>query len=201
MPVASELQIFGIQEALKTINDFDKTYRRQITKDIQNGAGKAVVTEARALIPTDYPLPGMSRGSMIAGRTETAYRIGRAEAGVKTIVARRASKERTVQFRRRVPGLGTVYTEPVDFKARPFALLVAQQKDAAAAIWDHAGMVNTSDFVTNLVARGEGTHRQAPRALAPGVAAAMPTVETEVSKILDAVSDILNKELKIERRG
>jgi len=203
MPVSANAQVFGIQETLKELNQFDPTYRRQITKDIQSGAGQLIVTSARSMVPTDYPLTGMARGSMIKGRSETTFQLGNVDRGIKTLVAKRGSKERTVTFTRSlyldgatIPG---AYTQTVDYKARPFALLVAQQKDAAGAIWDHAGVNTRSQFVQNLIARGKGTHPNAPRALAPGVGAVLPEVEHEVSLILDRVSEIMNRNLRIER--
>ena len=203
MPVSANAQVFGIQETLKELNQFDPTYRRQITKDIQSGAGQLIVTSARSMVPTDYPLTGMARGSMIKGRSETTFQLGNVDRGIKTLVAKRGSKERTVTFTRSLYLDGAVipgaYTQTVDYAARPFALLVAQQKDAAGAIWDHAGATTRSQFVQNLIARGKGRNANAPRALAPGVGAVLPEVEREVSLILDRVSEIMNRNLRIER--
>lgn len=203
MPVTANAQVFGIQETLKELNTFDPKYRRQITKDIQSGAGQLIVTSARSLIPTDYPLSGMARGSMIKGRSETTFQLGNVDQGVKTIVAKRGSSARTVTFTRSlyldgatIPG---AYTQTVDYKARPFALLVAQQKDAAGAIWDHAGASTRSQFVQNLIASDKAIVAKAPRSLAPGVGAVLPQVEHEVSLILDRVSEIMNRNLRIER--
>lgn len=203
MPVTGEFEVFGIQEALKEINDFDRVYRRQITTDLQQGAGAEIVRQTRTFIPTDYPLEGMSRGAMIKGRNDTTFSIQRVHAGVKTLVAKRASKERTVTFTRPLYIDGRVipnaYTQDVDFKARPFALLTAQQKDAAGALWDHAGVNERSTFVQNLITYGKQYVAEAPRALALGVGEAMPTVEVEVSKVLDRVSEKLNKNLRLEK--
>lgn len=203
MPVAGELQVFGIQEALKEINSFDRVYRRQITTDLQQGAGTEIVQQTRQFIPTEPPLPGMSRGSLIKGRADTNFAVQRVAAGVRTLVAKRASKERTVTFTRPLYLDGRVipgaYTQDVDFKARPFALLTAQQRDAAGAIWDHAGVNERSQFVQNLITYGQQRTPEAPRALAKGVGEAMPTVEREVSKVIDRVSEKLNRNLKLER--
>jgi len=203
MPVVGEFEVFGIQEALKQINDFDRVYRRQITTDLQQGAGAEIVRQTRSFIPTDYPLEGMARGAMIKGRNDTTFSIGRVSAGVKTLVAKRASKERTVTFTRPllIDGrtIPNAYTKDVDFKARPFALLTAQQKDAAGALWDHAGVNEKSQFVQNLITYGKQREPAAPRALAQGVGEAMPTVEVEVSKVLDRVSEKLNKNLRLEK--
>jgi hypothetical protein len=203
MPVVGDFEVFGIQEALKEINDFDRVYRRQITTDLQQGAGAEIVRQTRSFIPTEYPLEGMARGAMIRGRNDTTFSMGRVSAGVKTLVAKRASKERTVTFTRPlfIDGrtIPNAYTKDVDFKARPFALLTAQQKDAAGALWDHAGVNEKSQFVQNLIAYGKQREPAAPRALAQGVGEAMPTVEVEVSKVLDRVSEKLNKNLRLEK--
>lgn len=203
MPVTGDLQVFGIQEALKEINDFDRKFRRQITTDLQQGAGTEIVQQTRQFIPTEPPLPGMARGGLIKGRRETTFNVQNVQRGVKTLVAKRASRERTVTFTRPLYLDGRVipnaYTQEVDFKARPFALLTAQQKDVAGAIWDHAGVNERSQFVQNLIAYGKQRTPEAPRALAQGVGEAMPTVEVEVSKVLDRVSEKLNRNLKLER--
>ena len=202
MPVAASAQVFGIQQTLAELNKFDPKFRRQITTDIQSGAGRMVVESARSMIPTDYPLSGMKRGSMIAGRNETIYSIANVVNGVKTVVGKRGSRERTVTFKRPLildgRKINNAYTQTVDFKARPYALLVAQQKDAAAALWDHAGIRQGSQFVTNLITDGEGPNARASRSLTPGVVAVMPAVEGELSKIVDRVSVKMNTALKIE---
>lgn len=202
MSVAVKAEVFGIQETLAELNKFDPTFRRQITTDIQSGAGRMVIESARSMIPTDYPLSGMARGSMIKGRNETIYNIKNVLAGVKTVVGKRASRERTVTFNKPLildgRRINNAYTQTVDFKARPYALLVAQQKDAAAALWDHAGINQGSQFVTNLITDGEGPNPRASRSLTPGVNAAMPGVEGELSKIVDRVSVKMNVALKIE---
>jgi len=204
MPVAASAQVFGIQETLAELNKFDPSFRRQITTDIQAGAGKMVVDSARSMIPKDYPLSGMARGSMIKGRNETIYSIKRVLDGVKTVVGKRASRERTVTFKRPLildgRRINNAYTQTVDFKARPYALLVAQQKDAAAALWDHAGINQGSQFVTNLITDGEGPNPRASRSLTPGVVAVMPAVESELSKIIDRVSVKMNRNLKVVNR-
>jgi len=202
MPVAASAQVFGIQQTLAELNKFDPKFRRQITTDIQAGAGRMVVESARSMIPNDYPLSGMARGSMIKGRNETIYNIKNVANGVKTVVGKRASRERTVTFSRPLildgRKINNAYTQTVDFKGRPYALLVAQQKDAAAALWDHAGIRDGSQFVTNLITDGEGPNPRASRSLTPGVVAVMPAVEDELSKIIDRVSVKMNVALKIE---
>jgi hypothetical protein len=202
MPVAASAQVFGIQQTLAELNKFDPKFRRQITTDIQAGAGRMVVDSARSMIPKAYPLSGMARGSMIKGRNETIYNIKNVLDGVKTVVGKRASRERTVTFNKPLildgRRVNNAYTQTVDFKARPYALLTAQQTDAAAALWDHAGIRDNSQFVTNLITEGEGPNARASRSLTPGVVAVMPAVQSELSKIIRRVSVKMNKALQIE---
>ena len=204
MPVVASAQVFGLQQTLAELNKFDPSFRRQITTDIQAGAGRMVVDSARSMIPTDYPLSGMRRGSMIKGRNETTYNIKNVLDGVKTVVNKRASRERTVTFNRPLimdgRKVNNAYTQTVDFNARPYALLVAQQKDAAASLWDHAGIRDNSQFVANLISDGEGPNARASRSLGPGVVAVMPAVQNELSKIIGRVSAKMNTNLKIEYR-
>jgi hypothetical protein len=192
MAVTANTQVYGIREALKEINSFDRKYRRQITKDIQGGAGSLLVSAARQQIPTTPPLTGMRRGNMIKGRDGTKWSTATAQSGIRTVVARAGSKAKSVTF---------ATGESVSYAARPFALLVLQQRDAAAAIWDHAGIKGLrSNFVTNLMAYGDG-RKQAPRAMEPAAESVRPGVEREVAKIVEEVGAAINRNLKLETKG
>ena len=196
MSAVSRVEIYGVQETLKALNEHDRLLRRQITKDIQAGAGKKLVTAARELIPTSKsnpkngklaPLTGMTRGGLIGGRDGTDWNADRVKAGIVTVVGVRARKERTVTFSN-----GNV----ANFKATPYQLLVLRQKDAAGAIWDHAGINRQTQFVSNLVAEGDhvGPAEQ-PRALRPAAEATVPAVEDELLAIIAKVNEILNRNL------
>jgi hypothetical protein len=191
MPATASYQVYGIQEALAEINKVDRTLRRQITKDIQAGAGTRLVTAARSFIPTKSPLSRMVNGNMIKGRDGTGWKRERVLAGIRTIVGKRGSRARTVTFSN---------GRTADFKATQYQLLVLQQKDAAGAIWDHAGIRNGGQFVTNLLAEGEHVGpKAAPRALEPAANSVLPAVEKEVEKIVERVMSIVNRNLVTTR--
>lgn len=191
MPATASYQVYGIQEALAEINKVDRTLRRQITKDIQAGAGARLVTAARSFIPTKSPLSRMVNGNMIKGRDGTGWSRDRVLAGIRTIVGKRGSRARTVTFSN---------GRTADFKATQYQLLVLQQKDAAGAIWDHAGIRNGGQFVTNLLAEGEHVGpKAAPRALEPAANSVLPAVEKEVEKIVERVMSIVNRNLVTTR--
>ena len=191
MPATASYQVYGIQEALAEINKVDRTLRRQITKDIQAGAGARLVTAARSFIPTKPPLSRMVNGNMIKGRDGTGWSRDRVLAGIRSIVGKRGSRARTVTFSN---------GRTADFKATQYQLLVLQQKDAAGAIWDHAGIRNGGQFVTNLLAEGEHVGpAAAPRALEPAAMSVLPVVEKEVEKIVERVMSIVNRNLVTTR--
>jgi mRNA-degrading endonuclease RelE of RelBE toxin-antitoxin system len=197
MPARASVQVLGIKEALKELNDFDKQYRRQVTKDIQ-GAGEQIINEARSMVAhfdnskgNGAPLSGMVRGNLIKGR-ETSWRTDAVQKGFKVKVGVRASKERYVNFNRTTDGVIT-HQEQVVFGSKPYQLMVIQQANAAGAIYDHAGRNTNSMFVSNLNAE-VGPQ---PRAIDKAVENNRSAVEQKVLEIVDAVSARLNRKLAV----
>jgi hypothetical protein len=187
------MQIEGVKETLAELNKFDKVYRRQVTKDIK-GAGAPIITTARKLIGDTPPLSGMVRGKLIKGR-EVYWANKTAKAGIKIKVGRRASRGGTVQFKDQFDAENNPReSHSVTFKARPYQLMVAQQTDAAGAIYDHAGIkTKNTNFVTNLNVEVGNQ----PRAIDPAVEQHRDTVQIAVKEIVDKVAKTLNKNLKV----
>ena len=72
--------------------------------------------------------------------------------------------------------------------------MVAQQLDAAGAIYDHAGIkTKNTNFVNNLNVE-VGSQ---PRAIDPAVQQHRETVQFAVKRIVDEVAKTLNKKLKV----
>ena len=187
------MQIEGLQKTLAELNKFDKVYRRQVTKDIK-GAGAPIIATARKLIGDTPPLSGMVRGKLIKGR-EVYWTNKTAKAGLKIKVGRRASKGGTVQFKDKFDAENNPReSHSVTFGARPYQLMVAQQTDAAGAIYDHAGIkTKNTNFVNNL----NVTVGVQPRAIDPAVEQHRDTVQIAVKEIVDQVAKTLNKNLKV----
>jgi hypothetical protein len=183
--VANTLEIKGIQETMKALKAIEPEYAKQIRKDIKN-AGAPVLNAARSLIPTSPPLSGMARGNLIRGREGTKWSSAGASKGFIIKTNKSGQKARTVTFKT---------GETVDFAARPYNLLTLTQRDAAGAIWDHAGRGTKGRFVTNLQMQGS----YQPRAAEPGVEAARPSVEKEVLNIVDKVMKTTDNKLKVRR--
>jgi len=186
------LQIEGIKETLAELNKYDKVYRRQVTKDIK-GAGAPIINTARQLIGDVPPLSGMVRGKLIKGR-EVYWSNKTAKAGLKIKVGRRASRGGTVQFKDKFDAeTNPRESHSVTFAARPYELMVAQQTDAAGAIYDHAGIKTKGQFVTNLNVEVGNQ----PRAIDPAVNKHRYSVQYAVKQIVDDVAEVLNKKLKV----
>jgi|694.fasta_scaffold144454_2 hypothetical protein len=187
MPASASLEIYGIQEALAEINKVDRLLRRQITKDIQAGAGNKLVTAARSFIPAKAPLSRMVNGNMIKGRDGTGWSRDRVIRGIRTVVGKRGQRARTVKFSN---------GRTADFKATQYQLLALQQRDVAGAIWDHAGIRGGGQFVANLIAEGEHVGpKEAPRAMEPAALSMETTVQAEMQQIVERVMTIVNRNL------
>ena len=186
------LEITNVKETLAELNKFDKVYRREVTKRIK-GAGSEILVTARQLIGDAPPLSGMVRGKLIKGR-EVYWDNKTAKAGLKIKVGRRASKGGTVQFKDQFDAENNPReSHSVSFAARPYQLMVAQQTDAAGAIYDHAGAkTKNTNFVNNLNVE-VGTQ---PRAIDLAVEKNRRTVEVAVVAIVDEVVKVLNQNLK-----
>ena len=189
------LQIDGIDRTLALLNKIDPTYRRDVTKRIKR-AGTVMVQEARSMVTAvsgvkGAPLSGMNRGTLIKGR-EIRWDTATVNKGFNVKVGARASKERYVNFTRFTDGVKT-HTEQIPFGAKPYRLMTMQQRDAAGAIYDHAGRRGSSKFVTNLNAEGGG---EQPRVIDKAVEKNKPAVQKEVQSVIADVEKKTNQQLK-----
>jgi hypothetical protein len=194
---ANVLEIKGIQETLKLLNEIDPKYRRQVTRQIK-GAGQVILSEARQMVASydnskgnGAPLSGMVRGNLIRGR-ETSYRTDAVQKGFKIKTGVRASKERYVNFTR-TDDRGSSFTQQVVYGAKPYRLMTVQSADAAGAIYDHAGRNTSSQFVSNLnIEVG-----QQPRVIDVAVDKNRPAVQAEVLSVITEVMKRTNRQLKV----
>jgi hypothetical protein len=191
------LEIKGIQETLKLLNEIDPKYRRTVTKQIR-GAGEIILSEARQMVAgydnskgNGAPLSGMVRGNLIKGR-ETSYRTDAVQKGFKIKTGVRASKERYVNFTR-TDDRGSSYTEQVVYGAKPYRLMTVQSADAAGAIYDHAGRNTSSQFVSNLNMEVGGQ----PRVIDVAVDKNRPAVQAQVLTVIADVMKRTNQQLKV----
>ena len=196
----ASVKIFGIQQTLKELNDFDKTYRRQVTKDIKK-EGDVIVADARVAVEkfensagNGAPLSRMYKYSLIKGRS-VFWTTSAVQKGFLTKVGKRGSKAKTVMFKDKFDAENNPRESHfVSYKATSYELMSMQQKDVAGAIFDHAGKNKTTRF-TDTLNKEEGP---APRVLEKAVMKNRENVVREVEKIVDKVMATLNKKLVIE---
>jgi hypothetical protein len=196
----ASVKIFGIQQTLKELNDFDKTYRRQVTKDIKK-EGDVIVADARVAVQkfensagNGAPLSRMYKYSLIKDRS-IFWDTSAVQKGFLTKVGKRGSKAKTVMFKDKFDAENNPRESHfVSYKAKPYELMSMQQKDVAGAIFDHAGKNKTTRF-TDTLNKEEGP---APRVLEKAVMKNRENVVREVEKIVDKVMATLNKKLVIE---
>jgi hypothetical protein len=189
MSIEASVKIFGIQQTLKELNDFDKVYRRQVTKDIK-AAGDDIVKDARSAVEhfensegNGAPLSRMYKYSLIKGRS-VFWTTSKVQAGYITKVGKDKFDAES----------NPRESHSVSFKATPYELMSMQQKDVAGAIFEHAGKNKTTKF-TETLGKEEGP---APRVLQKAVDKNRTNVEHTVTKIVDDVMKTLNKRMVIE---
>lgn len=189
------LEVKGIDRTLALLHKIDPNYRRDVTKRIKR-AGDVMVQEARSMVTTvagvkGAPLSGMNRGTLIKGR-EIRWNTAAVNKGFNVKVGSRATKERYVNFTRYTDGVAT-HTEQIPFGAKPYRLMTMQQRDAAGAIYDHAGRHTTGNFVANLNIEGGG---EQPRVIDKAVEKNKPAVQQEVQSVIADVEAKTNQQLK-----
>ena len=196
MGITGQVDVYGVQAALRELNDIDRKIRRQVTKDIKS-VGNQIVQEARQMVQTQSrsdgaPLSGMRRGSLIRGR-EAAWNVSEVQGGFNVRVGVRASRERYVDFNQ------GGYTRQVVYGAKPYQLMVIQQKSFAGAIYDHAGAgisgIRNTAFIANL----NKEVGDAPRVIDKAVENNRPGVTAELLSIVGKVMEQTNRNLVVTR--
>ena len=196
----ASVKIFGIQQTLKDLNDFDKTYRKQVTKDIKK-EGDVIVADARSAVQhfensegNGAPLSRMYKYSLIKGRS-IFWTTSAVQKGFITRVGKRGNKAKTVMFKDKFDAENNPRESHfVSYKATSYELMSMQQKDIAGAIFDHAGRTKSTKF-TETLNKEEGP---APRVLEKAVDKNRENVVNEVEKIVDKVMKTLNKKMVVE---
>jgi mRNA-degrading endonuclease RelE of RelBE toxin-antitoxin system len=196
MGITGQIDVYGVQNALKELNDIDRKIRRQVTKDIKT-VGNQIVQEARSMVSTQSrsngaPLSGMRRGSLIRGR-EAAWNISEVQGGFNVRVGVRATKERYVDFDQ------GGYTRQVVYSAKPYRLMVVQQKSFAGAIYDHAGAGISGIRNTAFIASLKKEVGDAPRVIDKAVESNRPAVTAELLSIVGKVMKQTNRNLVVSR--
>jgi hypothetical protein len=198
MGITGQVDVYGVQAALRELNDIDRKIRRQVTKDIKT-VGDQIVQEARSMVQSQSrsqgaPLSGMRRGSLIRDRA-AAWDISEVQKGLGIKVGARATREKYVDFNQ------GGYTRQVVYGAKPYQLMVVQQKSFAGAIYDHVGIgisgIRNSNFIGSLNSKSSiGT---APRVTNRAVENNREEVTAELLSIVGKVMAQTNRNMVVTR--
>lgn len=106
MAVDTQLQVYGIKNALKELNKIDKSLRREITKDYKQIV-KSVIDDAKTIVPADAPLSGFNR----QWKTKSGYEMigegGWKQSIAQKMLAAKISTRRVKEFRGDIVNVGT----------------------------------------------------------------------------------------------
>ena len=196
MGITGQVDVYGVQAALRELNDIDRKIRRQVTKDIKT-VGDQIVQEARSMVQSQSrsqgaPLSGMRRGSLIRDRA-AAWDISEVQKGLGIKVGARATREKYVDFNQ------GGYTLQVVYGAKPYRLMVIQQKSFAGAIYDHAGAGISGIRNTSFIANLNKEVGEAPRVIDKAVENNRPGVTAELLSIVGKVMEQTNRNLVVTR--
>lgn len=75
MAVSNTIEVVGVKEALRELNDIDKKLRRQITKDY-NVIVQPIVADGKSQVPKEAPLSGFERSWTPKGSTQPVLPFG-----------------------------------------------------------------------------------------------------------------------------
>ena len=105
MSVGVSVEVLGIKEALKELNDLDKTARQKVTRDFKRIV-KPIEAAAKLLIPRTSPLSGFERKWV----THSGYQMFPWQGGKDKIVAK-VSGRKPKMFAGHMTNLATFYVQ------------------------------------------------------------------------------------------
>lgn len=106
MAVDTQVQVYGIKNALKELNKIDKSLRREITKDYKEIV-KSVINDAKAAIPSNAPLSGFERKWKTKSGHEIIGEGGWKQAVAQKLLVAKISTRRVKEFRGNTVNVGT----------------------------------------------------------------------------------------------
>jgi hypothetical protein len=100
--VSAKIEVVGLKDALKTLNKIDKSLRREITKDYKRIV-KPVIDDANALVPSSFPLSGMSRN----WKTRSGFQLLPWIPGMKQKIAAKINTRAVKEYQGNTTNVGT----------------------------------------------------------------------------------------------
>ena len=164
MPVSTTIQVVGVKDTINALRKIDP----QLQKDFKAQAtqiAEPALSAAKAVY-TQVPLSGMNRKWQQKGRSRAnfPFTVAKAKAGVR------------VKF---------------DTRRNAVGVILIEQKDPAAAIFETAGRKNPNKLNTSLMFVGLPVTAGRTRLIGPAVYKARKKIEREMqAMILDTIREV-----------
>lgn len=112
MTASATIEVVGLKEALKELNDIDKKLRRQVTKDFKE-IMQPVLTEAISRLPSGPPLSGMARSwTGKSGAELMAWDDGKVQKNIKAFTSGKKIRDTGFGFKQNIAAFGIRWAGP-----------------------------------------------------------------------------------------
>ena len=157
MPVKTTVEVVGVKNAINQLGKIDKELQKQFKADATAIAQPAIKAGANSY--TKIPISNFARDwrDLKRGRTIKGFDLAKAQKGVK------------MRF---------------DTRRNAVGVILIEQKDQAAAIFEVAGRVNANKLDTSLRIAGYPVSAGRTRLIGPAVYRARKGVETQMQKMI-----------------
>jgi hypothetical protein len=168
MPVGATVQVVGLKQTINGLGKIDKQLQKDFKSDATQIAQPAI--NAAKSVYKEVPLSGMNRKWQQKGRTRANFPfvVSKAQNGVK------------MRF---------------DTRRNAVGVILVEQKDPAAAIFETAGRANANKLNTSLLFVGLPVSPGRTRLIGPAVYKARRGIEGEMLKMIKSTISTVQKEL------
>ena len=168
MPVNSTVEVVGLKQTINGLGKIDKQLQKDFKSDATQIAQPAI--NAAKAVYTKVPLSGMNRKWQQEGRTRANFPfvVSKAKNGVK------------MRF---------------DTRRNAVGVILIEQKDPAAAIFETAGRANPNKLNTSLLFVNLPVSSGRTRLIGPAVYKARRGIEAEMLKMIKTTIATVQKEI------
>lgn len=175
MTVGAQIEVVGLKEALREINQIDKLARRQITKDFKE-ITKPVVNTAKQNVPKTPPISGWGR----SWRTASGFQMLPWDGNPATkLIDTKVSGKRPKEFQGQI---------------RDLAVLIIRWRGMVNTVFDTARKDKTPQGA-NMIAGLNSRHPRASRVMWPAYEAHKNDVERAVKDQIEQVMAMVNRKI------
>ena len=208
--IYAEMEFVGLKEAIKALNNIDKSARRQLTRDYKEIC-QPVIDQAKRNIPNRAPISGWARNwnPANAGKSDPLRKVKDAWAEVERQERRRQRRElpgalpwdqgaaqRNIKARVSTKKPREALVEGRTFLAN-LAVFTIAWSGATNAIFDLAGRTSrgATKAGANMIRGLEARHGKASRVLWPAFEANRGEVEQRMQRLIDDVLQQVSGEI------